>query len=229
MAPKGKGSDKNQGKGKDEGGDKGGKAAKGAKSVNVRHILCEKHSKKEEALAKLNSGAKFDDVAREFSEDKARQGELAPPPPGSTPLHPLPHANVYEAVLWAGRPKKASCPSSPKSPSSWTPQPPPTPNGVNARPARATTLSWSKAGSETRHVFYMDGVSLCYNIHRPPGKPPLDVLPRDALHVGRGRPRHPGHVRRQDQVQIPRLLPREHRIRRPRRSCEKTSTAAPAI
>jgi peptidyl-prolyl cis-trans isomerase NIMA-interacting 4 len=39
-----------------------------------RHILCEKHSKKEEALTKLNEGAKFDEVAREFSEDKARQG-----------------------------------------------------------------------------------------------------------------------------------------------------------
>jgi NIMA-interacting peptidyl-prolyl cis-trans isomerase 4 len=35
---------------------------------------CEKHAKKEEALAKLNDGVKFDDVAREFSEDKARQG-----------------------------------------------------------------------------------------------------------------------------------------------------------
>ncbi|KAF2172336.1 hypothetical protein M409DRAFT_32933, partial [Zasmidium cellare ATCC 36951] len=46
---------------------------KGAQSINVRHILCEKHSKKEEALAKLNAGTKFDEVAREFSEDKARQ------------------------------------------------------------------------------------------------------------------------------------------------------------
>jgi parvulin-like peptidyl-prolyl isomerase len=35
---------------------------------------CEKHGKKEEALAKLKDGAKFDDVAREFSEDKARAG-----------------------------------------------------------------------------------------------------------------------------------------------------------
>jgi NIMA-interacting peptidyl-prolyl cis-trans isomerase 4 len=35
---------------------------------------CEKHSKKEEALTKLREGAKFDDVAREYSEDKARQG-----------------------------------------------------------------------------------------------------------------------------------------------------------
>lgn len=35
---------------------------------------CEKHSKKEEALEKLRNGAKFDEVARDFSEDKARQG-----------------------------------------------------------------------------------------------------------------------------------------------------------
>jgi len=75
MAPKGKGGDK--GKGKDAGVDKGGGSkVKGAQSINVRHILCEKHAKKEEALAKLNSGLKFDEVAREFSEDKARQGEL---------------------------------------------------------------------------------------------------------------------------------------------------------
>ena len=37
-------------------------------------VQCEKHSKKEEALEKLRNGSKFDDVAREFSEDKARQG-----------------------------------------------------------------------------------------------------------------------------------------------------------
>merc|ERR1712000_622345 len=48
--------------------------AKGAQAINVRHILCEKHSKKEEALAKLNEGVKFDEVARNYSEDKARQG-----------------------------------------------------------------------------------------------------------------------------------------------------------
>jgi hypothetical protein len=53
--------------------------------VKRRHFLCafshlfsknqcEKHSKKEEALAKLREGVKFDEVAREFSEDKARQG-----------------------------------------------------------------------------------------------------------------------------------------------------------
>ena len=53
----------------------GGKAKlKPANAIQVRHILCEKYSKKEEALGKLREGAKFDDVAREFSEDKARQG-----------------------------------------------------------------------------------------------------------------------------------------------------------
>lgn len=79
MAPKGKTADKGaaakgKGKGKgDEKEEKGGKV-KGAQFVNVRHILCEKHGKKEEALEKLKAGAKFDDVAREFSEDKARAG-----------------------------------------------------------------------------------------------------------------------------------------------------------
>ncbi|KAI9795154.1 MAG: Peptidyl-prolyl cis-trans isomerase pin4 [Peltula sp. TS41687] len=68
---------KNKGKGKAEDvskDDANNKKLKGATSINVRHILCEKHAKKEEALTKLREGAKFDDVAKEFSEDKARQG-----------------------------------------------------------------------------------------------------------------------------------------------------------
>jgi NIMA-interacting peptidyl-prolyl cis-trans isomerase 4 len=48
---------------------------KPATSINVRHILCEKHSKKETALARLIAKEKFDVVASTFSEDKARQGE----------------------------------------------------------------------------------------------------------------------------------------------------------
>ncbi|KAK2590166.1 Peptidyl-prolyl cis-trans isomerase pin4 [Conoideocrella luteorostrata] len=70
-----KSSDKPAGKGK-AGADKesGGGKAKGAQSINVRHILCEKHAKKEEALAKISEGVKFDEVARNYSEDKARQG-----------------------------------------------------------------------------------------------------------------------------------------------------------
>ncbi|OBT50027.1 hypothetical protein VE04_09703 [Pseudogymnoascus sp. 24MN13] len=83
MAPKGKdkaaagGAGKGKGKGKDAGktdDDKGGAKVKGAQQINVRHILCEKHAKKEEVVAKLRDGGKFDEVAREMSEDKARAG-----------------------------------------------------------------------------------------------------------------------------------------------------------
>ncbi|KAL5612636.1 hypothetical protein BROUX41_004269 [Berkeleyomyces rouxiae] len=76
MAKKGADSAKAKGGAANKGGkadDKAGKV-KGAQSINVRHILCEKHSKKEEALAKIREGVKFDEVARQFSEDKARQG-----------------------------------------------------------------------------------------------------------------------------------------------------------
>ncbi|KAF2264938.1 peptidyl-prolyl cis-trans isomerase pin4 [Lojkania enalia] len=68
---------KNKTKAKDNSGASSSSSSsklKPATSINVRHILCAKHSKKEEALAKLRGGAKFDDVAREMSEDKARQG-----------------------------------------------------------------------------------------------------------------------------------------------------------
>lgn len=44
--------------------------------LNLIEVQCEKHSKKEEALEKLRNGAKFDEVARDFSEDKARQGMI---------------------------------------------------------------------------------------------------------------------------------------------------------
>jgi NIMA-interacting peptidyl-prolyl cis-trans isomerase 4 len=73
MAPKGKSGEK--GKAADKGADKKGGAQKGAQSINVRHILCEKHAKKEEALKKLNDGVAFNKVAEEYSEDKARAGE----------------------------------------------------------------------------------------------------------------------------------------------------------
>uniref|UniRef100_A0A915JPS4 Peptidyl-prolyl cis-trans isomerase n=1 Tax=Romanomermis culicivorax TaxID=13658 RepID=A0A915JPS4_ROMCU len=48
--------------------------AKGGTSVKVRHILCEKHSKCMEAMEKLKAGVKFNEVASQYSEDKARQG-----------------------------------------------------------------------------------------------------------------------------------------------------------
>ncbi|PIL23250.1 hypothetical protein GSI_14560 [Ganoderma sinense ZZ0214-1] len=52
---------------------KGG-ALKAATSVNVRHILCEKQSKALEALQKIQEGQRFDRVAQEYSEDKAKAG-----------------------------------------------------------------------------------------------------------------------------------------------------------
>jgi NIMA-interacting peptidyl-prolyl cis-trans isomerase 4 len=75
MAPKNKGKGKDTSSDSKDSGGKGAGKLKAATSINVRHILCEKHSKKEEALARLREGKKFDEVAREFSEDKARQGE----------------------------------------------------------------------------------------------------------------------------------------------------------
>lgn len=79
-ASKGGEKDASKGKGKassskdDSSSSGGGGKLKPATAINTRHILCEKHAKKEEALEKLRNGAKFDDVARDFSEDKARQG-----------------------------------------------------------------------------------------------------------------------------------------------------------
>ncbi|XP_014788493.1 peptidyl-prolyl cis-trans isomerase NIMA-interacting 4 [Octopus bimaculoides] len=43
-------------------------------SFQVRHILCEKQSKALEAIEKLKSGMKFNEVATQYSEDKARNG-----------------------------------------------------------------------------------------------------------------------------------------------------------
>lgn len=42
--------------------------------MKVRHILCEKNGKCMEALEKIKAGSKFDEIARTYSEDKARSG-----------------------------------------------------------------------------------------------------------------------------------------------------------
>eukprot|EP01125_Pyxidicula_operculata_P002137 TRINITY_DN12077_c0_g1_i1.p2 TRINITY_DN12077_c0_g1~~TRINITY_DN12077_c0_g1_i1.p2 ORF type:complete len:115 (+),score=30.71 TRINITY_DN12077_c0_g1_i1:44-388(+) len=53
----------------------GGKSEKtGGTKVKVRHILCEKKSKIDEAAEKLREGTAFAEVARNYSEDKARNG-----------------------------------------------------------------------------------------------------------------------------------------------------------
>lgn len=60
------------------GNDSADKKAQGPKgggsAVKVRHILCEKHGKIMEAMEKLKSGMRFNEVATQYSEDKARQG-----------------------------------------------------------------------------------------------------------------------------------------------------------
>ncbi|KAH9852295.1 FKBP-like protein [Lenzites betulinus] len=71
--------DKKAGKGNakaEDSADSKGKAGalKAATSVNVRHILCEKQSRALEALQKIQEGQRFDKVAQEYSEDKAKAG-----------------------------------------------------------------------------------------------------------------------------------------------------------
>ncbi|KAG6811847.1 Peptidyl-prolyl cis-trans isomerase pin4 [Tricholoma furcatifolium] len=53
---------------------KGKGGLKAATAVNVRHILCEKHSKATEALQKIQEGQAFNKVAQDYSEDKAKAG-----------------------------------------------------------------------------------------------------------------------------------------------------------
>ncbi|NXD27446.1 PIN4 isomerase, partial [Spelaeornis formosus] len=83
MAPKGKGGGK-AGKGKRGWAAPGpapapaptgrGPGSAPLSSLQVRHILCEKHGRAMEAMEKLKSGQRFSEVAAQYSEDKARQG-----------------------------------------------------------------------------------------------------------------------------------------------------------
>ncbi|KAK4143614.1 uncharacterized protein C8A04DRAFT_28605 [Dichotomopilus funicola] len=69
-----KGNGGTKGKGDGDAGDaKGGGKLKGM-TINVRHILCEKFAKSEQVIERLNNGEKFDAVAKEMSEDKAKAG-----------------------------------------------------------------------------------------------------------------------------------------------------------
>ncbi|NXC32770.1 PIN4 isomerase, partial [Campylorhamphus procurvoides] len=74
MAPKAKGGGK-AGKGEQGRGGTGmGRVAPFRSPSQVRHILCEKHSRAMEAMEKLKAGQRFSEVAAQYSEDKARQG-----------------------------------------------------------------------------------------------------------------------------------------------------------
>ncbi|XP_035565625.2 peptidyl-prolyl cis-trans isomerase NIMA-interacting 4-like isoform X2 [Canis lupus familiaris] len=79
MPPKEKsGSRKGRKGGAASGSDSSDKKAQGPKgggnTIKVRHFLCEKHGKIMEAMEKLKSGMRFNEVATQYSEDKARQG-----------------------------------------------------------------------------------------------------------------------------------------------------------
>merc|ERR1711937_520737 len=66
---------KGGGKTETKGDSKGGEKVKSGNSINVRHILCEKQSKKcLEAMGKLKEGIASNQVATQYSEDKARNG-----------------------------------------------------------------------------------------------------------------------------------------------------------
>uniref|UniRef100_A0A8P0SY17 peptidylprolyl isomerase n=1 Tax=Canis lupus familiaris TaxID=9615 RepID=A0A8P0SY17_CANLF len=79
MPPKGKSGSRKRGKGgaasRSDSSDKKAQGPKGGgNTIKVRHILCEKHGKIMEAMEKLKSGMRFNEVATQYSEDKARQG-----------------------------------------------------------------------------------------------------------------------------------------------------------
>nr|XP_039328403.1 peptidyl-prolyl cis-trans isomerase NIMA-interacting 4-like [Saimiri boliviensis boliviensis] len=72
MLPRGKSGSGKAGKG---GAASGSDSPKGGGSAGkVRHILYEKHGKTMEAMEKLKSAMRFNEVAAQCSEDKARQG-----------------------------------------------------------------------------------------------------------------------------------------------------------
>jgi len=73
MGPKKQPAKGGQGTAKEE-GKKGKEKAGTGTAVKVRHILCTKQSKALEAIARLNNGEKFNVVAQEMSEDKAKSG-----------------------------------------------------------------------------------------------------------------------------------------------------------
>lgn len=75
MAPKKPAQAKSKGGDGEKSDAKKGKEKAGTgTSVKVRHILCTKQSKALEAIARLNNGDKFNVVAQEMSEDKAKSG-----------------------------------------------------------------------------------------------------------------------------------------------------------
>lgn len=114
---------------------------KPATAINVRHILCEKHSRKEEALVELRAGKKFDEVARDFSEDKARQGM-------SGCLRQ--DRADGQAAPSAGRRAGRCSPTLRPWPTASTCRPRAVLRGARSRRPRAITSSWSRGGGSKK-------------------------------------------------------------------------------
>ncbi|KAK4049745.1 hypothetical protein OIO90_005326 [Microbotryomycetes sp. JL221] len=70
MAPKGGSKGGKKGSSDDAGAGK----QKGAQSLKIKHILCDKLGKADEAMAKLAAGDSFDKVAAAYSSDKVSLG-----------------------------------------------------------------------------------------------------------------------------------------------------------
>jgi peptidyl-prolyl cis-trans isomerase NIMA-interacting 4 len=71
---KGKSDSKSQSKGKADATPAPTKK-KGAQAISARHILCDKFSQREEALAELRDGKDWREVCVKYSTEKARSGE----------------------------------------------------------------------------------------------------------------------------------------------------------
>lgn len=74
MGPKKQSKGSSSDKGSKDEPKKGKEKSGSGTAVKVRHILCTKQSKALEAIARLNNGEKFNVVASEMSEDKAKSG-----------------------------------------------------------------------------------------------------------------------------------------------------------
>lgn len=74
MAPKKQSKASSGDKGAKDEPKKGKEKSGSGTAVKVRHILCTKQSKALEAIVRLNNGEKFNVVASEMSEDKAKSG-----------------------------------------------------------------------------------------------------------------------------------------------------------
>lgn len=69
--------------------------------LSTNELDSEKHSKKEEAKARLNEGVSFNKVAEEFSEDKAKQGMLFLAAHHRAPGELLANAGTSQEGRWA--------------------------------------------------------------------------------------------------------------------------------